>query len=485
MGSKFVEKHQRKSVLAALLFVFQGKAKYVGVMLLVICSIPFVMSGETLNGIIELPGVAAFMRAVGFGGVVSSMNTKYSNDVLKAAIDKAAVDNVQTSFWARFLKSVNATMPPADGPSTLAMVRGGGDVFGPPVVKDNAKRGPGQVKGVVNEEERKRGEAPGEVDLKGMLAGVPGGPGGSEGGLYGDLMGEGLAGSYGGGSASASSSRTSLVGVGGRSAGMYSKVMSQSAANVPVPGAPSKVKTKKMGRVSGFSWKNVGYKTKNAKVDVKIGNKKPMFQLAETFAMTGIAAYNKDSAYEYQAAYVGTTYDGNDSNLNVMQTDAAAPSLPPDSSFAGDLMTGAMDYEQAGKECSQAQGINGAAMSSDGKQMTQIAESMGTPPSCCSSRVDSWNDDIRKIVYLCGDYNLNDAQLATACKSPTSQMDCSIYGKYKVNKCPWWKCFLAFLFACIFGGFLLLAGLGTALFGGNFLDPMKFMINLIAGGKAI
>lgn len=485
MGSKFVEKHQRKSVLAALLFVFQGKAKYVGVMLLVICSIPFVMSGETLNGIIELPGVAAFMRAVGFGGVVSSMNTKYSNDVLKAAIDKAAVDNVQTSFWARFLKSVNATMPPADGPSTLAMVRGGGDVFGPPVVKDRAKRGPGQVKGVVNEAERKRGEAPDEVDLKGMLAGVPGGPGGAEGGLYGDLMGEGLAGSYGGGSGSASNSRTSLAGVGGRSAGMYSKVMSQSAASVPVPGAPSKVKTKKMGRVSGFSWKNVGYKTKSSKVDVKMGNKKPMFQLAETFAMTGVAAYNKDSAYEYQAAYVGTTYDGNDSNLSVMQTDAAAPVLPPDSSFAGDLMTGAMDADQMGKECSKAQGINGAAMSSDGKRMTEIGEGMGSPPSCCSSRVGGWNSSLDTIVSLCYDYNANDAQLSTACKSPSSPMDCSVYGGFKIDPCEWWECLLAFLFTLMFSWALIGFGLLSVAFGGNFLDPIKFMINKIAGGKAV
>ena len=98
MGSKFVEKHKRKSVLAALLFIFHGRAKYVGILLvLTILSVPFVISGETLNRILELPPVAAFMKSVGLGGVISAINPKYSNDVLKAALDKA-VENTRREF---------------------------------------------------------------------------------------------------------------------------------------------------------------------------------------------------------------------------------------------------------------------------------------------------------------------------------------------------------------------------------------------------
>ena len=176
MGSKFVEKHKRKSVLAALLFLFQGRAKYVGILLiLTILSVPFVISGETLSRIIELRPVAAFLRTVGLGSVISAINPKYSNDLLKAAMDKAANDSEQNSFWAKFLKSVNATLPPGGGPSSLAMIRGDADeIFGPLELKDGkyGKRGAGDVKGAVNDEERQRGETGDEVNLEGFKAAI-------------------------------------------------------------------------------------------------------------------------------------------------------------------------------------------------------------------------------------------------------------------------------------------------------------------------
>jgi len=491
MGSKFVEKHKRKSVLAALLLIFSGRAKYVGVLLmLMILSIPFVASGDLLSRMIELRPVAAFLRTVGLGSLASTINPKYSNDMLKAAMDKAADDSTQNSFWAKFLKSINATLPPGGGPSSLAMLRGGADdIFGPAVLKDtDGKRGPNQVKGAVNDEERQNGETGDGVDLQGLLAGGPGGAGGADGGLYGDLMGQNLAGNFAGGGpmsgAGPYANRTMLSGAGGSSgkgAGMYSNVMSQSASKVPVPGSPQKINTKRMGRVSGFSWKNVGYKTANSKVNIQKNPKKPMFQLAETFAMTGAASRSKDSAYEYQAAYTGSTYDGNDANLDVIQADNAPATAVPDNAYTQTDMTAVTDAQNAAKECSDAQGTHGAAMSNDGKQMKTIGEGMGSPPSCCSSRVGAWNGKIDSVMSLCRDFNVNEAQLAAACQNTSSPMDCGRYSKYKIKPCSWLRCFLAFLLSLLFIGVLLIIGMVSALFGGDFLGPTKFFFNAVAG----
>lgn len=495
MGSKFVEKHKRKSVLAALLFLFNGRLKYVSVLLVVLMlSVPFVISGETLGRIIELRPVAAFLRTVGLGSMVSVMNPKYSNDMLRAVLDKAAQDSAQDSFWAKFLKSINATLPPGGGPDSLAMLRGGKEeIFGPLQLNEgkNGKRGPGQVKGAVNDEERERGETGDEVNLEGLLAGGPGGGAnggaGSGSGLYGDLMGQNMSGNFGGGGAGSGSgpyidrSRMGAGGAGSRGSGMYGNVMGQSASKVPVPGSPSKVNTKKMGRVSGFSWKNVGYKTSNAKMNVKMSSKKPMFQLAQTFAMTDAAFRSKDSAYEYQAAYVGTTYDGNDSNLNVIQTDSASP-VVPDTSYTGDIIDNAVGGQEAAMKCSKAQGTHGAAMSSDGKQMQEIGKSMGSPPSCCSSGVGRWNGRIDQVIALCNDFNMHEAQLSAACQNVSSPMTCN-YGKYKINPCSWLRCFLAFLLMLLFAPILLVIGAISALFGGDFLGPFKFVFSAVTGQK--
>ena len=502
MGSKFVEKHKRKSVLAALLFIFQGRTKYVGILLiLTILSVPFVISGETLGRILELGPVASFLRTVGLGSIVSTINPKYSNDLLRAAMDKAAEDSAQNSYWAKFLKSINATMPPGGGPSSIAMLRGGADdIFGPPVLKDgkDAKRGAGQVKGAVNDEEQANGQGADGVDLQGLLANA--GQGG--GGLYGDLMGQNLAGNFGGGSASGGgpyANRTLLSGPGGtgggRAAGMYSKVMGQSASKVPVPGSPQKVNTKTMGRVSGFSWKNVGYKTSSAKMNIKLNSKKPMFQLAETFAMTGAAFKSKESALEYQASYTGTTYDGNDANLDVIQTDAGSPPSVPDTSFTGDLISGAGDLQNQAKACSEASGTHGAAMSDDGKKMEDVGKTLGKPPKCCSSGVGAWNGKIDRIIGYCNDYNGHEVQLAAACQNKSSPMNCAGYNKMKIKPCSKWKCWLAIILMILLGGLFGILGavivgvlaIGSVLGNGSMFGPIGVMvsgfISKVAGGE--
>lgn len=500
MGSKFVEKHKRKSVLAALLFIFQGRAKYVGILLVVtVLSLPFVISGETLNAIIELPGVSAFLKSVGLGNVVTAINPKYSNDLLKAAMDKAAADSQQNSFWQKFLKSINATLPPGGGPSSIAMIRGGGDIFGTPELKDEIarqKRGPGQVKGSINDEERERGENADGVDLQALLAGGAGADGG-----YGGSMGEGLASNFADGGAGGYQApymnRTifsNRAGSAGQAAGAYSNIVAKSGSKVPVPASPAKVNTKRMGRVSGFTWKNVGYKTKNNKLDIKLGTKKPMFQLAQTFGMTGAAYRSKDSAYEYQAAYTGATYDGNDANLDILETDAGAPAVP-DTSFTGDLIDGAAEAQELAKKCSEAQGTHGAAMSDDGKKMDDTAKTLGKPPKCCSSGVGAWNSKIDRIIGYCQDFNMHEVQLAAACKNKSSPMDCGSYSKMKIKPCSKLKCFLMIILIVLLVlftfGALAAAVVGvmaaSSMMGGNMFGSIGEMlggfISKLAGGE--
>ena len=477
MGSKFIEKHKRKSVLAALLFLFRGRGKYIGIMLVVaLLSGPFVISGETLGRIIELRPVAAFLRSVGMGSVVSAINPKYSNDLLKAAFDKAVEDGANNSFWNKFLKSINATMPPAGSASSMTMLRGGGDIFGLPRIKDakgaGAKPGPGQVKGAVNDEERERGETGDAVDLESLLAGMSGRDGAGGGGLYGDLMGQNLAGRFEGGGASAGSApylnramfgggKSSSGGgsVSGKSAGMYNNVMGQSGSKVPVPGAPQKINTKKMGKVSGFTWKNVGYKTRTNAMNAKIGDKKPMFQLAETFSMTSSASKSKTTAYEAQAAYTGATYDGNDVNLDVIQTDATPPVLP-DNAYAGDVMGNAEQLQQVAKDCSDSQGTNGAKMSEDAAQIDNTNKTMGSAPQCYNhGAVAAWNAKVAQQKVLCQDFNVNNAILSGKCQTDTHPMDCAIYSNYTTNggmlikTCPkpskWLKWVIMFAFLII------------------------------------
>ena len=261
---------------------------------------------------------------------------------------------------------------------------------------------------------------------------------------------------------------------------MYARAVGQAASKVPVPGSPQKVNSKTMGRVSGFAWKNVGYKTKSARMDTKLGSKKPMFQLAETFGMTATAFKSKDAAYEYQASYTGSTYDGNDVSADALQTDTAAP-IVPDTSFTGNLISGAGALQEDAKRCTDAQGTHGAAMSADGKMMKQIGESMGSPPSCCSSGVGRWNGKIDRVMALCADFNAHEAQLSAACQNTSSPMNCSRYAKYKIKPCSWLRCFLAFLLTLLFAVVLLVIGAVAALFGGDFLGPTKFFFNLVAG----
>ena len=69
MGSEFIERNKRKSMLSALLLLLGGKVKYVAVLLVAgAVSVPFLVPSETLSRITAFPAVAAVLHAVGLGG---------------------------------------------------------------------------------------------------------------------------------------------------------------------------------------------------------------------------------------------------------------------------------------------------------------------------------------------------------------------------------------------------------------------------------
>ena len=490
MGNKFIEQHKRKSLLASLLFMFTGRAKYVVIVLLVaVASLPFVVSAEMAARFFEMPPVAAALRMVGLGSVVSSLNPKYSREFVKAAIDKAAADNnAQASYWSRLMGAILPFGAGSGGDSSLAMVKGGAEIF------KTVSTHPGKVKSSVSVEDQARGEGADTVDLDAILnnpAGVADG-----GGLYGDAMGNNLAdryssggGAYGAGPYANRSLISRQGGSTGLGEGLYSNAINKAGGKIPVPGNPQKIKTKMMGRASGFSWKNVGYKTRNAKMDVRLNSKRPMFQLAETFGMTSSASRDQNTAPEYQAAYTGTTYDGNAVNLNVIQTDDTPPSVP-DTGFAGDSINGAADIQQRAEDCAKSQSVQGAKMSSDGAEIDRITLQWRTPPNCYDD-IGPWNESVAQRSRLCRDFNKNQTILAGACQTSNTPMDCGIYERGTksngmiISKCKKPKgkgSLLAMLIAIVVLVILVLTGILTPLIAFMAAILMYIASSMLGGG---
>ncbi|MFA6435142.1 MAG: hypothetical protein WCW52_10640 [Elusimicrobiales bacterium] len=444
MASGFIKRHKRKSLLAALVLLLKGRAKYVIITLVVVAaSLPFVISKEVVNRMLEVRVVASVLRAMGMDGFLSTINPGYSGEFLKTVMDKAVADSARSSYWSRFMGAVNPAIPCGAGcgdNSSMAMIRGGAELYrsragrGP----DGKQRGgPGEVTGVVSAEEQARGEGPDAVDLEGMLgagpegkADGPGGPGGGTG-FYGDVMGLNLAERYSGGPSGGSGpyvNRSLLSRPGGvvdRRPGGYYNPIGQPGNRIPVPGRAKKVPAKLMGRASGFSWRNVGYTSKRSTVNKTVGSKRPMFQLAETFSVGNSAFKSLSAAYEYQAAYVGATYDGNDINHSIIQPDGDPPPIPP-TGFIDDLHN-AIAGQQLAKECAKAQSVHGTKMADDADEMDRLSQD-ANPPKCYEN-IMPWNMRVSQQGQLCQDFNLHQTELARACQTTNTPMDCSIYYK--------------------------------------------------------
>lgn len=487
MGSKFIERHRRKSLLASLLLLFKGKARYVVLLVMVLgASAPFVVSQDMLYRLVTFAPISYVLRATGLHSVIASLNPAYSNDILQAAIDRAMFESDQDSVWNSFLRGVSSTMTGGANVSSLAMLRGGADLYraeGKP-----GKGKPGEVKGAVSDEEKARGGGADAVNFEDYLADAAGAGGPGDSG-FGYMNNGG--GSYGGalGSGSPFMNRTMLSG--GRGAagpddGMYGGAMSQAASRVPVTGNPKPVTGKRMGRVSGFSWRNAGYRGKGESLGSRINRQGAMFRLAETFTMTGAAYRNSTASSEYQASYVGSTYDGNAVGGEQVQTDVTPPPVP-DNSWTSDLMQGADELTDMAKECSKVAGEQSPVISQNTKRIDEISKTLGSPPKCCKhGAVDRWNGKVEQIKALCVDNNSRQAIIASACQNVHDPVNCNDYNSMKISKCSKLKCWLGIILSIlmmILGAVLLFTGVGTLIGAALLAAGTLMLLGQVIGGE--
>lgn len=235
MGSQFLEKHKRKSVLAALLFLFSGNAKYVVMLLvLVAASMPFVVSRDDLARLLENPAVSSVMRRMGLGSVLSAVDPKYSGDMLKSAMDKALVDSEQNTYWNRFLQTISGGgaggKGGAGGGSGLDMIAGGdflkGDLSGKGKNGKGGGAGGDGYNGVVSDEDQKKGKNGDTVYLDGGYGSGAGGYGPDGAGGYGAGGADGRGGYGAGYGAGGRGGRGGLGGKGGSASGAFSGILS-------------------------------------------------------------------------------------------------------------------------------------------------------------------------------------------------------------------------------------------------------------------
>ncbi|MDT8287243.1 MAG: DUF456 domain-containing protein [Elusimicrobiales bacterium] len=472
MGSKFIERHRRKSLLATLLLLFRGKARYVVLLVMVLgASAPFVVSQDMLYRLVQFAPVSYILRATGLSSFITSLDSSYSNDILKAAIERAMHESDQDSVWNSFLRGMSGTMTGTSPGSSLAMLRGGGYLYRTAAPGKAGKGKPGEVAGAVSDADKARGAGADAVNFEDYLADAAGAGGLGEGSGFGYMNSGGGGGSYGGalGGGSPFMNRTILGGgrgVGGADDGMYGDAMNQAANKVPVAGNPKPVSGKRMGRVSGFSWRNAGYRGKGGGAPgSRINKQGAIFRLAETFTMTGAAYRNSTASTEYQASHVGATYDGNAVGMDEIQTDVNPPTVP-DNSWTSDLLQGADGLTEQAEHCSKVAGEQTTHISENSDKIDEITAGMGKPPKCCKgSAVSRWNGKVEQIKALCLDNNSRNSVISAACQTEDKPVDCNSYNKMKIKKCSKVKCFIGLILAILLMvvGAFLLGPIGIAL----------------------
>ncbi|PIU18195.1 MAG: hypothetical protein COT18_10935 [Elusimicrobia bacterium CG08_land_8_20_14_0_20_59_10] len=500
MGSEFIERNKRKSLWAALLLIFRGRGKYAVVLFVAgLVSVPFLLPAEKLGALMSFPPVAAVMRAIGFGGSdFLASSDPGSQDIMAAEMARAEHVSKSSSFWDRFLKRANAPLPPAGSPSSMDMMHGGREIFGPPVIKDKDSKQPkaDEVKGAVSPEEQAKNPDAGAVDLQGAPGGAPGGAAGGDGGsMYGDMPD--MAGGGGFYGSAPYANRTLLSSPGGtadKASGMYNRAVNQTGDRVPPPGSPRRL-AGKMGRVSGFAWRNMGRNRSRSAAVGRLNNKKPMFQLSEAFSMAGMAF--ESGTPEYETSYGGAVYDGNEVDADFLQTDAITPTVPS-SAFANSLIGNVDALNQAAIDCANAATEEGAQAATDATDMAEIQDTMDfeDPPSCCNgSAVNRWNKKVdgdsgsgdRKLqlglVGLCNESNALTRVVTDKCQTEFNAMPCHKYADMHIT-CHWYSCLveiLCWIVVFAVGGIVLTTLALTGVFGDDAGDWVKGVVRWMSG----
>ena len=479
MADKFSYKHKKKTLLA-LLLLFLRRAKGVLMVLFIAGALTtFVFSGNNMSKMLKFPPLAALAGLMGYD-VGSVPSSSYSNEGLKNAFDKAAADSKSRYFRDKFFN--REFLDSADRRSSLAMVGGKGILKGAAGDADSAGKGESKGKGgegektdAVDFQDRFSGkngedvengeggtnEEGGEDEAGGYGAGNYGsgnyGAGGQsgaagEGGLYGNVMGEHLANrSRGWGQTSKGAYAKNAPYIGkdfksGERAANKGEGLVEAAltkGHVPSVGRHRKIDKRKMGSLSGFSWKKASYKGGKSKQISKVSsNKRAMVQVAETFSMTSSAYMSGNTAHETQASYSGSTYDGNDVNAQVLvpaeigMMGVTEPELP-DFTFLVKILKGGTELIGLSDECSRAlekQVEMGRLQSEIDNRLLNL----GRSPDCCKrSAVKKWNDKLDTIKTLCKNFNAYCTIIASRCQASYTPQNCNYYDSKKVKPCKW------------------------------------------------
>jgi hypothetical protein len=417
MSRQFIEKYRRKSLLFMLVLIFRGRAKYVTMTLLVVAaSVPFVATSSVLNRLFDMPPISKALRMMGISSVVSTLDLKYNRELVRAAIERAAEERAQTTYWDRMMAVLSPMRPCGAGcsESSLAMVQG--KLYSPGEDDDKKRVPPDQVAGAANPDPHGKAAA---VNLAGR-------PPENPSAIVGEFLGEAVESIVG--EAGSPYIYSSVVnesgGTIGRNEGIFSSAVKLGSAKVPLPKAPRKVNAGGTGKVSGFAWNNMRYKTKSGAVEKPLGNRRAMFQLAETFSATNAAYISPDSNPEYQDAYVGSTYDGNEIDLDIIVTDQE-PTLP-DYNFMEDLSE-IQRLQKLAEDCAASQKKEGVRMAEIADEMDDMQATMTNPPMCYGN-IGPWNAQVAHLDQLCQEFNRNQAILSKACQTSNDDpMGCGVY----------------------------------------------------------
>jgi len=507
MGNKFIERHKRKSLLALLLLVFRGRTKYIALLVIVILfSLPFVATSDMIERFFGISAVQYMLKFLGLESVVASINPKYSTDIIKATFDRLKQETQGYSLWNK------AGLGDEDRGErgTLAFVKVDDEIFKKKEVK-NGKIGREVDIGYRNEEEGGNKE----VDLDDIISGKGGDLGlslnsdlFSKG--FGNGFGDGLFGNSGSGGVSDFGKNTfgsygpfiakdtfqgskNNFGVDYKGKGSIGlNALDNIKGNIPdvsnlSPNKKGKVKVSKMGSLTAYGWKNVGYTKKGGVVDVNTtGSRRALFQMGEALATTSMA-YKQNPAYEYQAAYTGATYDGNKINADLITTNNEPSTTLPDTAYVGDMISSSQEWVKLAKKCSDSESIHGTAVSKLQKEIDDLLKHNKPPPTCCHcGAVQTRNRVVDQVIDRCRQINSHLSQLAVDCQnSAPQQIDCNgSYGKLYMKCCKCKKGFGGF-----FGGFFgimlgaIIGGLlGFLTFGTLFAIAIGVAIGAAIGG---
>jgi len=511
MGNKFIERHKRKPLLALLLLLFRGRTKYIALLVIVILfSLPFVVTSDMIERFFGLSPVQYMLKFLGLESVVASINPKYSTDIIKATFDRLKQETQEYNLW----KKAGLGEEDRGERGTLAFVKVDDKIFKKKEGK-NGKTGREVDIGYSNEKEGGNKE----VDLDDIISGKSGDLGLS---LNSDLLSNGFSSglfgksSFGGNGVFGNDSLGGSSAFGKNTFGSYGPFIAKDTfqgskhnfgvdykgkgsiglnaldnikRNIPDVSNLSlnkkgKVKVSKMGSLTAYGWKNVGYTKKGAVVDVNTtGSRRALFQMGEALATTSMA-YKQNPAYEYQAAYTGATYDGNKINSDLITTNNEPSTTLPDTAYVGDMISSSQEWEKLAKKCSDSQSTNGTAVSELQKEIDDLLKHNKPPSTCCNcGAVQRWNRVVDQVIDRCRKINSHLSQLAVDCQnSAPQQIDCnSNYGKLYMKCCKCKKGFFGGFFGIILGA--IIGGLlGFLTFGTFFAIAIGAAIGAAIGG---